>query len=156
MTRLWRKEKREIQFSELSLFFFFSSLFRAAPTAYGGSQARGEVGAIALAYATATAMPDPRCICDLHHSSRPCWILNPLSEANLHMANRFISAESWWELPVFWNLNEPYLLLLLNGCAFDIFELKLSRRKLGKWPEGARWCSSKPFASLCCPSPELE
>jgi len=30
---------------------------------------------------TATAMPEPSCICDLHHSSRHCWILNPLSEA---------------------------------------------------------------------------
>ena len=30
---------------------------------------------------TATATPDPKHICDLHHSSRQCWILNPLSEA---------------------------------------------------------------------------
>ena len=28
-------------------FFFFFCLFRAAPTAYGGSQARGPVGAVA-------------------------------------------------------------------------------------------------------------
>ena len=33
------------------------------------------------AYATATATPDPSRICDLHHSSRQCQILNPLSEA---------------------------------------------------------------------------
>ena len=33
------------------------------------------------AYTIATAMPDPSCICDLHHSSRQCWTLNPLSEA---------------------------------------------------------------------------
>ena len=32
-----------------------------------------------LAYSTATAMPDPSHVCNLHHSS--CWILNPLSEA---------------------------------------------------------------------------
>ena len=32
-------------------------------------------------YTTATAIPDPICICDLHHSSQQCWILNPLSEA---------------------------------------------------------------------------
>ena len=31
--------------------------------------------------ATATATPDLRCICDLHHSSQQCWILSPLSEA---------------------------------------------------------------------------
>ena len=30
------------------------------------------------AYATATAMWDPSCICDLHHGSWQCQILNPL------------------------------------------------------------------------------
>ena len=33
------------------------------------------------AYATATAMWDPSCVCDLHHSSWQRWILNPLSRA---------------------------------------------------------------------------
>ena len=33
------------------------------------------------AYATATAMPDPSLICNFHHSSQKCQILNPLSEA---------------------------------------------------------------------------
>ena len=32
------------------------------------------------AYTTATAMQDPSCICDLHHSSQQRWILNPLSK----------------------------------------------------------------------------
>ena len=34
-----------------------------------------------LACATATAMEDLSHVCDLRHSSRQCWILNPLSEA---------------------------------------------------------------------------
>ena len=34
-----------------------------------------------LAYATATATWDPSHVCDLHHSSRQCQILNPLSKA---------------------------------------------------------------------------
>ena len=40
-----------------------------------------------LVYTTATAIPDPShvCslshICELHHSLRQCWILDPLSEA---------------------------------------------------------------------------
>ena len=34
-----------------------------------------------LAYATATAMWDLSCICDLHHSSQQQQILNPLSKA---------------------------------------------------------------------------
>ena len=31
---------------------------------------------------TATEMPDPRHVCDLHHSSGQCQILNPLSKAS--------------------------------------------------------------------------
>ena len=34
-----------------------------------------------LAYATATAMLDLSCICDLHCSLWQNWILNPMSEA---------------------------------------------------------------------------
>ena len=33
-----------------------------------------------LNYTTATATPDPSCVCDPHHSSGPHWVLNPLSE----------------------------------------------------------------------------
>ena len=68
--------------SDFKALFFFSLLFfRAASTAYGSSQARGQIGAVAAAYTTATATRDPSCVCDLHHSSRQCQILNPLSEA---------------------------------------------------------------------------
>ena len=34
-----------------------------------------------LAYTTAIATGDLSCICDLHHSSQQCQILNPLREA---------------------------------------------------------------------------
>ena len=34
-----------------------------------------------LAYATATTMQDPSQVFNLHHSSRQCRILNPMSEA---------------------------------------------------------------------------
>ena len=33
------------------------------------------------AYTTATAMPDPRSLFNLHCSLWQCWMLNPLSEA---------------------------------------------------------------------------
>ena len=49
----------------LIFFFFFFGLFRAELVAYGSSQARDGIGAAATS---------------LHHSSRQCWILNPLSE----------------------------------------------------------------------------
>ena len=59
----------------LTLFFFFR--------AYGGSQARGliELELHLLGYATATARQDPSRVCNLHHSSRQLWILDPLSQA---------------------------------------------------------------------------
>ena len=40
-----------------------------------------------LAYATATAIPDPGCICNLHHRLRQCQILNPLSKAKDHTSS---------------------------------------------------------------------
>ena len=39
------------------------------------------------AYTTATATPDPSCICDLCCSLWPCWILNPLSKAGVELAS---------------------------------------------------------------------
>ena len=40
-----------------------------------------------LAYTIATAMSDPSCICDLHHSSGQHRILNPLSKARDQIHN---------------------------------------------------------------------
>ena len=73
----------------------------AAPTAYGSSWAKGQIGAIAAAYATAMATLDPSHLCDLCCS---CQILNPLSEARdrthiLHRDNvRSLIAAPQWEL----------------------------------------------------------
>ena len=67
--------------SSTVLFIYLFMLFRAAPAAYGGSQARGWIRATAAGTATATAMQDPSHIHYLHHSSRQSWIPNLLSEA---------------------------------------------------------------------------
>ena len=68
-------------------FFFFSFnllsfvFSRATLAAHGGSQARGLMGAAAASlHHNHTATQDQSLICDLHHSSRQRWILNPLSE----------------------------------------------------------------------------
>ena len=74
-------------------FFFCHFVFGATPVAYGGSQARGPIGAVATANATATAMPDLRQVCDLQHSSLQCWILNPLSKVRDQTLNLMVS--SW-------------------------------------------------------------
>ena len=55
--------------------FVFFGLFRATSALYGGSQARGRIGAVAPSlHHNATAMPDLSCVCYLHHSSWQCWI----------------------------------------------------------------------------------
>ena len=46
-----------------------------------------------LAYARAKAMPDPSCVCDVHHSSQQCWILNPLSKGRDRTRNLMVP--SW-------------------------------------------------------------
>ena len=60
--------------------FFFFNLFKAAPTAYGGSQARGWIRAEAagLHHSHSNARSEPR-LQPIYHSSRQRWILNPLS-----------------------------------------------------------------------------
>ena len=42
------------------------------------------------AYTRATATPDPSLICDLHHSSWQCQILNPLSDARNRTRNLIV------------------------------------------------------------------
>ena len=68
-------------------------LFRAAPMAYGGSQARGLIRAIAAGLHHSTAMQDSNHICDLHHRSWQHRIINPLSEARNWTLNLMVP--SW-------------------------------------------------------------
>ena len=53
----------------------------ATPSAYGNSQARGQIGAAAEAYATPTAISDPSQKCEILCSLQQSRILNPPSEA---------------------------------------------------------------------------
>ena len=46
-----------------------------------------------LAYATATATPDPSCIYDLYRSSQPCQIPNPLSKARDQTHNLMVPGQ---------------------------------------------------------------
>ena len=52
-----------VTFTILFLFYLFI-YFRAAPVAYGSSQDRGWIGAVAAGYATATTTPDQNHVCD--------------------------------------------------------------------------------------------
>ena len=84
-------------------FFFFFCLFRAAPTAFGGSQVRGHIGAVAAGLHQSHSNPDPSHVCNLHHSSQQGRILNPLREARdptcvIRDTTRFVSTAPRWEL----------------------------------------------------------
>ena len=70
-------------------FFFFFCLFSTAPTAHGGSQPRGQIGAVAtgLRHSHINSRSEP-CL-RLHHSSQQHRILNPLIEAR-HLASSWI------------------------------------------------------------------
>ena len=60
-------------------------LLRATSAAYGSSQALGVLWELQLPpTATATAMPDPSLVCNLHHSSWQCRIPNLLSKVRIH------------------------------------------------------------------------
>ena len=64
--------------------FFFFAFFMAAPTAYGGSQARGQIGAIATGLRHSHSNTGFRILATsatytTAHSKG--WILSPLSEA---------------------------------------------------------------------------
>ena len=74
-------------------FFFCFCLFRAEPTACGGSQARGLIGATAAGLHHSHSKPDPSHLCDIDHSSRQHQIFNPLSEARNRTRNLMVP--SW-------------------------------------------------------------
>ena len=135
---------------------FLFSFFRAAPMAYGGSQARGQIELQLLAYTTATATPDPSWVCDLHHNSQQHRIINPLSKAsdwthNFMVSNWirfrcavtgtphtsvFLSAKrNWWHLLHQIHENSPYVgsAKWLKGMIFASWQSRPSF-----WSKGGR------------------
>jgi len=78
-------------------FFFFFCLFRAAPMAYGGSQARGLIGAVA----TSLRHSHSHMGYDLHHSyagSLTHWARPGIEPTTSWFLVGFVSAAPWWEL----------------------------------------------------------
>ena len=101
-----------IGFLNLFLFIYFLiflpfCLLRATPMAYGGFQDRGLIGAVSagLCHSHSNTRSEP--VCDLHHSSRQCWILNPLIEPSWFLVG-FVSTVPWQEFPHWlFKLNKP-------------------------------------------------
>ena len=67
--------------SYVLLIFFFFFLFRATPAHMKIPRIRVILELQLPAYTTATAIPDPTHICDLHHSLQQCQILKSQSKA---------------------------------------------------------------------------
>ena len=66
---------------KIDLFCFLFCLFRATPVAYEVPRLVVKSELQLQTYATATATHDLSHVCDLHHSSQQCQILDPLRKA---------------------------------------------------------------------------
>ena len=81
-------------FSEYFLFFLSSFFFFSlGPHLWHTEVSRLGVESELQLLVYTTATPDPSCGCDLHHSSRQRWILNPLSETRVRTRN--FTVPSW-------------------------------------------------------------
>ena len=58
--------------------------------AYGDSQARGQIGAVAAGLRHRQSNTKSELVCDLHHSSQQHQILNPLSKARDQTCNLIV------------------------------------------------------------------
>ena len=92
-------------FFSFFLFFFFS-LFRPVPKAYGSSQARGWIGAIATGLITASAKQDPSRVCNLryaiaHANTRLIthWVRPGIEPTSSWMPVGFLTAKPQQKLP---------------------------------------------------------
>ena len=84
-------------------------------------------------------MPDLSHICDLHHSSRPHWILNLLSGArDQTCVHRFVIAEPQWELTIFIFLNSSFYNESVCVCLSDCLSVRERERKRRKRKGGKR------------------
>ena len=102
-------------FIYLFICFGFWLFLGAIPAAYGGSQARGLIRAVATGLYHSHSHIDLSCVCDLHHSSQPYQILNPLSNTRNQPATSwflvgFISAAPRRELLLLFFMAMP------KGC----------------------------------------
>ena len=97
----------------------------AVPVAYGGSQARAPVGAVAasLCHSHSNIRSEP--VCDLHHSSGQRRILNLLSEARDRTHNLMVPKSDSFPLRHNGISNLHYILNLIRELCSSF--QKLSR-----------------------------
>ena len=71
-------------------FFVFLPFSWAALAAYGDSQARGLIGAVATGLRQSHSNTGSEPVCNLHHSSRQHRIINPLSKGRDRTRNLMV------------------------------------------------------------------
>ena len=94
--RSQKQQKKLLKGLLLFYYFHFFCLFafsRATPEAYRDSQAGVQSELQLQAYSRAAATRDPSCVCDLHHSSRQCRVLNPLSKGKDQTRNLVVPSQ---------------------------------------------------------------
>ena len=91
----WCSQHRECHHrSPLAFFFFCLFAFSMAESvAHGLSQARGLMGAVATGLQQSHSNTGWSRICNLHHSSLQCQILNPLREARDRTRNLMVPSQ---------------------------------------------------------------
>ena len=79
-----------------------------------------------LAYTTAIATRDLSCVCDLHHSSWKCWILNPLSETTDQTHNLMVPRQIRFRCATTGTLKRNSCTETLEGkCSQELFKNKI-------------------------------
>ena len=116
-----------------------NKIFRATPKAHGSFQAKGRIRATAAG---------------LHHSSRQCQILNPLSGAkdqtHVLMDVRFVTVEPQWELLILNNFKSIYQNSFLHICCYPHYKWMVSC-----WPVPRLNPNNTPSIILICVVPML-
>ena len=115
-------------------FFFFFCFLAPQPQHVEVPRLVVELELQLPAYTITTATQDPSHIYDLHHSSRQCQILNPLSEAR----DRTCNHGSWSDLfPLCHDRNSPSCFFKVCSCSLVL---------------GNSWSSFYPlrFARISC------
>ena len=84
-----------------------------------------------LAYTTATAMPEPSCVCDLHHSLWKRQILNPLSKARDQ--THILTDNNQVLNPLSHNRNPPHFSIFYKAPTIKMLWSWHRDRHTGQW-----------------------
>ena len=123
---------------ESHLFFFFSFFLRPHPWHMEIPRLGVKSEPQLPAYTTATSIWDLSCVCNLYHSSRQCWILNPLSKARdwtgilmytsrvyYHWATLGTSILTFWSRESYLGLDFRLHRIFCVICIFLLLSLRL-------------------------------